>query len=173
MTGWHHGEQSLMDLLHQSKCLAPGYKWLVHGWAHAPGQASHDPCPEFLKQRGRCGSWWCPVGTCEDPWPPYFLSRWGRLFKKVSLTFWRTRKGRCSREHLPFSFLFFLFWPRCAAWGGGSNFPDQGLNPQPRQWERRALITGSPGNSHLCFLLKVHVGSSNLPVLPELVQLSW
>ena len=171
--GWHQDEQSLIDLLHQSKRLAPGYKWLVHGWAHDPGQASHDPCPELLKQRGRCSFWWCPVGRCEDPQPPYFLSWWGRLFKKIRSTFWRSRNGRWSREHLPLFFLFSFSFSASLCSLGESYFPDQGLNPQPRQWERRVLITGPPGNSHLCFLLKVHVGSRNLPVLPELVQLSW
>ena len=37
-----------------------------------------------------------------------------------------------------FFFLCFfvcLFWPRCQACGG-SQFPNQGLNPGPRQWKR-------------------------------------
>ena len=29
----------------------------------------------------------------------------------------------------------------------GSQFPDQGLNPGPRQWKCRVLTTGPPGNS--------------------------
>lgn len=93
--------------------------------------------------------------------------------RKWAQHFGEPERGDAAESTCLFLFFSFFFGLAVQLGGGGSNFPDQGLNPQPRQWERRALITGSPGNSHLCFLLKVHVGSSNLPVLPELVQLSW
>ena len=49
-----------------------------------------------------------------------------------------------SRSHSQYC-IFFFFWPchlTC-----GILVPQPGIEPRPRQWERRVLTTGPPGNS--------------------------
>ena len=49
--------------------------------------------------------------------------------------------GACEEGHLMFVFCpnFSFFFSPCAAWLVESQFPDQGLNPRPRQWKRGVL----------------------------------
>ena len=42
---------------------------------------------------------------------------------------------------------FFVVVFGCAMWSAGLQFPDQGLNLSPQQWEREVLTTGPPGKS--------------------------
>ena len=55
----------------------------------------------------------------------------------------------------PFLFVFpFLFLFDYTLWHAGSQFPDQGSNPRPLQWNCRVLTTGLPGKSlHSYFLM--------------------
>ena len=54
---------------------------------------------------------------------------------------------------------FVLFYSGHAMQHAGSQFPDQGLNPCPLQWKRKALTAGPPGKPLESFVLAaVHVG---------------
>ena len=44
-------------------------------------------------------------------------------------------------------FLIFFFFFGCATWLTGSQYPDQGSNPGPWQWEHRVPTTRPPRNS--------------------------
>ena len=49
-----------------------------------------------------------------------------------------------------FSTFFFSFFKKtfgCTTQHAGSQFPDQGSNPHPLQWNRGLLTTGPPGKS--------------------------
>ena len=53
----------------------------------------------------------------------------------------------------PFLFVFPFFFGY-TLWHAGSQFPDQGSNPRPLQWNCRVLTTGPPGKSlHSYFLM--------------------
>ena len=43
--------------------------------------------------------------------------------------------------------IFFFFFFGYVMWLAGSQFPDQGMNPHPWQWEHRVLTTEPPENS--------------------------
>ena len=59
-------------------------------------------------------------------------------------------------------FIYLFIYFGCTTWHVGSQFPNQGSNPRPLQWERRVLTAGPPGKSLAGRFLTTAPGKSPL-----------
>ena len=94
------------------------------------------------------GAWWATVHRVIES--QTLLSMHTHLFtpRMFSLSFFAVGTLE-SIDPFFLSFLpsLFFFFPVAPCGLPGSWFPHQGLNPHPRQWKTRVLITGPQGNS--------------------------
>ena len=93
------------------------------------------------READRKGSWHLTVAGRGKmpPWTPV-----------VTVTM-KSRWSLINRQHSCHGGFFFFFLFLAAQWRVGSQFPDQGLNLHPLQWEGGVLISGYQGSPWQCF----------------------